>query len=94
MNPYEVIKRPVITEKGTMLAEGGQYLFEVARVANKIEIKQAVEIAFGVRVRAVNIVWVRGKEKRMGRSRGRSTPWKKAIVSLAPGDKIELFEGV
>ena len=94
MNSYEVLRRPVITEKSTMLAEGGQYVFEVARSANKIEIRRAVEEVFRVHVRAVNIVRVEGKLKRMGKTQGLTAAWKKAIVSLQAGDRIELFEGV
>ncbi|MBI4213821.1 MAG: 50S ribosomal protein L23 [Chloroflexi bacterium] len=94
MNSYEVLRRPVITEKSTMLAEGGQYVFEVARRANKVEIRRAVEEIFRVHVRAVNVVRVEGKLKRMGKTRGLTASWKKAIVSLQQGDRIELFEGV
>ena len=94
MNSYEVLRRPVITEKSTFLGEQGQYIFEVAREANKIEIKKAVQEVFRVHVRAVNIIHVAGKMRRFGRSQGRSAAWKKAIVSLQSGDRIELFEGV
>lgn len=94
MHPYEVLRRPVITEKGTELQAQGKYAFEVARDANKPQIKQAVEKAFKVKVTAVNVVMVRGKERRVGRRQVLTQPWKKAIVTLQPGDKIELFEGV
>ncbi len=94
MNSYEVLRRPVITEKSTMLAEGGQYVFEVARQANKIEIRHAVEEVFKVQVRAVNIVRVEGKLKKMGKTSGLTAAWKKAIVSLKEGDRIELLEGI
>lgn len=94
MTPYEVLRRPVITEKSTFLGEQGQYIFEVARDANKIQVKQAVEEIFKVHVRAVNIIHVAGKLRRMGRHQGRSPAWKKAIVSLQAGNRIELFEGV
>jgi large subunit ribosomal protein L23 len=95
MNVYEVLRRPVITEKNTVLsAERNQYAFEVARNANKVQIKEAVEKAFSVRVVAVNVSSVPGKMKRMGRHRGMTPGWKKAVVTLTPGDKIELFEGV
>lgn len=94
MHPYEVLRRPVITEKSTELQAQGKYAFEVARGANKPQIKQAVEKAFKVRVTAVNVVTVRGKLRRVGRRQVLTQPWKKAIVSLQPGDKIELFEGV
>jgi large subunit ribosomal protein L23 len=94
MHPYEVLRRPVITEKSTELQAQGKYAFEVARGANKPQIKQAVEKAFKVRVTAVNVVTVHGKLRRIGRRQVLTQPWKKAIVTLQPGDKIELFEGV
>jgi large subunit ribosomal protein L23 len=94
MHPYEVLRRPVITEKSTELQAQGKYAFEVARDANKPQIKQAVEKAFKVKVTAVNVVTVHGKERRVGRRQVLTQPWKKAIVTLQPGDKIELFEGV
>jgi large subunit ribosomal protein L23 len=94
MHPYEVLRRPVITEKSTVLQVQGKYAFEVARDANKPQIKQAVEKAFKVRVTAVNVVAVHGKLRRVGRRQVLTQPWKKAIVTLQPGDKIELFEGV
>ena len=94
MHLYEVLRRPLITEKGTALQAEGKYCFEVASGANKPQIKQAVEKAFKVKVTAVNVMTVPGKRQRM---RGREVvtqSWKKAIVTLKPGDKIELFEGV
>jgi len=94
MNAYEVVRRPVITEKSTMLGEQSKYIFEVARTANKIDIKKSVEEVFKVHVLAVNIIHVAGKMRRLGRSQGRSPAWKKAIVTLQSGDRIELFEGV
>ena len=94
MDTYEVLRRPVITEKSTMLSDIGQYVFEVAGQANKIEVKRAVEEIFKVRVRAVNISHMRGKMRRMGRTQGMTPGWKKAIVSLEPGYRIELFQGV
>lgn len=94
MNAHEILRRPVITEKSTMLGEHGQYAFEVARNANKIEIRRAVEEVFKVNVRAVNIVHVPGKMRRMGRNRGLTSPWKKAVVTLKEGQRIELFQGV
>ena len=106
--PEEIIKRPLLTEKGTALKETGgrpdeaidpeqiqpQLLFEVARDANKIEIRHAVEKLWNVDVVAVRTSIVRGKEKRMGRYLGRRQNWKKAIVTIAPGQNIEFFEGV
>jgi large subunit ribosomal protein L23 len=77
-----------------MLAESGQYVFEVATSANKIEIGRAVEEVFKVKVRAVNVIRVRGKLRRMGRAAGVSRSWKKAMVSLEPGHRIEFFQAV
>jgi len=94
MHPSEVLRRPVITEKDTELQAQGKYAFEVARGANKPQIKQAVETAFKVKVTTVNVITVHGKVRRLGGRRVLTPPWKKAIVTLAPGDKIELFEGV
>jgi large subunit ribosomal protein L23 len=94
MHIYEVLRRPVITEKNTMLVEQNKYTFEVARDANKPQIKEAVEEAFKVKVRSVNVIHVPGKMRRAGRQRGMTPSWKKAIVTLEKGHKIELFEGV
>ena len=94
MDSYQVLVRPVITEKNTFLNEQGKYVFEVAPSANKIEIKRAVEEVFKVKVAAVNVLRVPGKERRLGRHRGMTRSWKKAIVTLEPGQRIELFQGV
>lgn len=94
MNLYEVLRRPLITEKYTMLQAEGKYAFEVAREANKPMIKQAIEKAFNVEVADVNVMTVRGKRRRLGRRILPAHPWKKAVVTLRPGDKIEFFEGV
>lgn len=94
IHPYSVLKRPIITEKSTILAGQGKYVFEVDIRANKPQIKEAVELAFGVRVKSVNTMIVKGKRKRWGRRVTRRPDWKKAIVTLQPGEKIELFEGV
>jgi large subunit ribosomal protein L23 len=105
---HHIIKRPILTEKGTRLKEHGgapagtfseeelqpQLLFEVALEANKIEIKQAIEALFSVKVVDVHTQIMRGKEKRVGRFMGQRSNWKKAIVTLAAGNKIEFFEGV
>lgn len=106
--PEQIIKRPLLTEKGTSLKETGgrpedsvgeaqevcsQVLFEVARDANKIEIRQAVEKLWSVNVLKVRTSVARGKEKRLGRFMGRRPNWKKALVTLAPGQNIEFFEG-
>ncbi len=94
IHPYGVLRRPVITEKSTELAESGKYVFEVDRRANKLQIKEAVEIGFDVVVRKVNVMNVRGKYRRFGRSIGRESDWKKAVVTLAAGYEIKLFEGI
>ena len=94
MDLYEVLRRPLITEKSTTLQAQGKYVFEVAAEANKPQIKQAVEKAFKVEVTAVNVMTVAGKRRRLGRRQLPAHPWKKAIVTLKEGDKIELFEGV
>ena len=94
MHVYEVLRRPLITEKSTVIQAEGKYAFEVAINANKPQIKQAVEKAFKVEVTAVNIIKMPGKRRRLGRRMLPARPWKKAIVTLKEGDKIELFEGV
>jgi len=95
IHPYEVLRRPIVTEKSTMLGAQNKYVFEVAPAANKPQIKEAVEKAFDVTVTAVNTSVVRGKIRRFGRRTGGQQPsWKKAIVTLVPGDQIELFEGI
>jgi large subunit ribosomal protein L23 len=92
---YDVIRRPVTSERNTDLMAQGRYTFEVAPDANKIQIKQAVETAFDVTVIAVNTLNVHRKQRReRTRIRGYRPGWKKAIVTLAPGQKIEIFEGV
>ncbi|MDE2180477.1 MAG: 50S ribosomal protein L23 [candidate division NC10 bacterium] len=91
---YQVIRRPLITEKGTDLKDQtNQYLFEVARDANKIEIKRAIESLFRVKVRQVRTLSVKGKKKRLGRFVGRTSDWKKAVATLKEGETIEFFEG-
>ena len=106
--PEQIIKRPLLTEKGTRLKETGgqageeldpetiksQLLFEVARDANKVEIRHAVQKLWNVDVIAVRTAVVRGKEKRVGRFVGRTQHWKKAIVTIAAGQNVEFFEGV
>ncbi len=94
MHLYEVLRRPLITEKSTVLQAQGKYAFEVAGEANKPQIKQAVEKAFKVEVTAVNVMTMPGKRRRLGSRQLPAHSWKKAIVTLKPGDKIELFEGV
>jgi large subunit ribosomal protein L23 len=109
-SPEQIIKRPLLTEKGTRLKETGgrpddevdandpeslspQVAFEVADDANKIEIRHAVQRLWKVDVVKVRTTIVRGKEKRLGRFVGRRSNWKKAIVTLAPGQNIDFFEG-
>ena len=94
MHLYEVLRRPLITEKNTALQAQGKYAFEIAKDSNKQQVKQAVEKAFNVRVIAVNVMTVPGKMRRIGRQRVLTQSWKKAIVTLKLGDKIEIFEGV
>lgn len=107
-DPQSIIKRPLLTEKSARLRDTGggatshvegdvyaqQVVFEVARDSNKIEIRGAIQTLFKVTVTDVRTLIVRGKEKRMGRFSGRRPSWKKAFVTLKPGDNIEFFEGV
>ncbi len=93
--PRDIVRRAMITEKGTRLRERENgYLFEVARDANKLEIKRAVETIFAVKVASVRTLRVHGKPKRMGRYTGHRPDWKKAVVTLKKGQSIELFEQV
>jgi large subunit ribosomal protein L23 len=94
LHPYAVLLRPIITEKTHLLTGEDKYVFEVDPRANKDQIKEAVEIAFSVRVAAVNTMNMKGKPKRWGRKITQQPDWKKAIVTLVKGDKIELFEGI
>jgi large subunit ribosomal protein L23 len=97
ISPYSVILRPLVTEKSTALSGVNKYIFEVAMRANKPQIKAAVEKAFDVTVTAVNVMVMKGKSHGGRRFRRRVTyspDWKKAVVTLAPEDRIELFEGV
>ena len=94
-NLYDVLIRPVISEKSTAETERNNYTFAVARDANKLQIKAAVEAAFKVTVLGVRVLTVKPKEKRRGRKNLGIVPgWRKAIVTIAAGDKIELFEAV
>ena len=95
MDPYEVLRRPILTEKSSFQSDNlHRYTFEVDVRANKRQIRDAVEQVFNVQVLAVNVMNVRGKRRRWGRIVGRTKDWKKAIVTLAPGQSIQLFEGV
>lgn len=93
-SPHEVIQAPLISEKGTLLTErANQVLFKVRPDANKIEVKRAVEMLFKVKVEQVRIARYLGKVRRIGRSMGRRSDWKKAYVTLREGDKIDFFGG-
>lgn len=96
MNPYDVIRRPVITEKATVMKEADHTLcFEVDRRASALDVRRAVETVFKVKVADVRVMNVRGKHKRLGRYAGYRPLWKKAYVKLAPDQTmIEYFEGV
>lgn len=91
---YRILLRPLVTEKATNLGVVGQYLFEVAPTANKLEIKKAIHDLYGVEVVKVNVINQSGKKVQYGRSTGRTKNWKKAVITLKPGEKIEIYEGV
>jgi large subunit ribosomal protein L23 len=94
MMQYEIIKRPLNTEKTNIQKEvANQVTFEVDRRANRIEIRRAIETAFQVRVASVQTMQIKGKTKRRGRFVGKRRNWKKAIVTLMPGERIDFFEG-
>lgn len=94
MDARDVLIRPLVTEKSTDLMQENKYTFLVPLNANKVQIRQAVEEIFKVKVLAVNTIRVLGKFKRMGKTQGKRSDYKKAIVKLAPGERIEFFEGV
>jgi large subunit ribosomal protein L23 len=93
MDARQVLIAPVVSEKSYSLIEDDKYSFRVHERAHKTQVRQAVEELFGVGVVGVNIVNVRSKPKRRGFSKGTKPGWKKAIVQLKPGDRIEIFEG-
>ncbi len=93
-DPYEVLRKPMVSEKSVMLMEDNKYSFIVDKAANKIEIKHAVEAAFNVTVLNVTTRILKGKIKTMGRYSGKRPDTKRAIVTLKPGDKIEIFSGL
>ena len=93
-NPRDIIIRPIVTEKTSDMMKDNKYAFQVAMGANKTEIRQAIEAIFNVKVVNVNTVRVEGKKKRMGRFEGKRSDYKKAIVKLASGNTIPLFEGM
>jgi len=95
MIKYRIIKRPLVTEKTVLLKEeSNQFSFEVDRAANRIDIRRAVEQIFKVKVASVKTIQVKGKTKQKGKIIGKRKDWKKAIVRLLPGERIEFFEGV
>ncbi len=94
MHTYEVLRRPIVSEKSIVLQGQSKYTFEVAAGANKHQIKEAVEKAFKVDVLGVNIVTIPGGVRKIGRRKVTISPWKKAIVTVKAGQKIEFFEGV
>ena len=93
LHPNQVLLAPVVSEKSYSLITDRKYTFKVHEDAHKTQIRQAVEEIFGVRVEDVRTVNVRSKPKRRGLTKGRTRSWKKAVVQLAPGERIELFEG-
>ncbi len=94
MHIYEVLRRPIVTEKTTLQGEQGRYTFEIDLDANKHQVKEAVQKIFGVDVVSVNIIKMPGKRHRYGPHVSKPRPWKKATVKLAEGQSIGFFEGV
>jgi len=95
MDTHHIIIKPIVTEKTIGLRDAmNQIVFEVHQDANRIQIRKAIEEVFDVRVESVNTLKINGKRKRRGRIMGKRRDWKKAIVTLAAGDKVEFFEGV
>lgn len=93
MHPESIIIQPLLTEKTNVLKEKGKYAFKVASAANKIQIKYALKVLYGVTVVACQTVSVRGKVKRQGRFTGKTSAWKKAVVTLKKGETISIYEG-
>ena len=95
LNPHSILLRPLITEKATRLHGENKYAFQVQKHANKPQIREAIERGFDVKVTAVNVMTMKGKSHRVRGNRIKpGADWKKAIVTLAPDDKLELFEGM
>jgi large subunit ribosomal protein L23 len=95
MIPFDLIRRPLITEKTNIQKESyNQITFEVDRNANRVEIKRAIQDIFNVKVASVKTIQVKGKTKQRGRITGKRRDWKKAIVKLMPGERIDFFDGV
>lgn len=94
-DPRDIVLEPIVSEKTmAMITNENTYTFEVAPKANKIQIRKAIEEIFDVSVEKVNTMNVRGKKRRMGRNEGKTSDWKKAYIKLAPGDNIEVIEGL
>ena len=94
LHVFEVLRRPLVTEKSTILQDrDGKYAFEVDFRANKSQVRLAVEKSFNVKVKDVNIITMKGKNKRYGTRFTRRPSWKKAVITLGSGDRIQLFEG-
>jgi large subunit ribosomal protein L23 len=94
-NHYSILEKPLITEKSTMMQEqGNRVMFQVKRSANKLQIKEAVQNIFNVTVLDVNTINVKPRTQRFGRHQGQTKAWKKAIVLLKEGDRIDFFDGV
>ena len=93
-NAYKVLVKPLVTEKGTYLVSENKYLFEVARTANKVEIKKAIQALYGVSAIKVNVILKDGKKVRYGKTSGTTKKTKKAIVTLKSGQSIQVYEGV
>ena len=95
MDPYTVIRKPMLTEKcHDMKEKHNQVAFQIDRRANKVQVKEAVEQIFKVKVKRVNVMNVAGKKQRLGRNMGKRPDWRKAVVTLMPGETIEIIEGV
>ena len=93
MHPYQVLLRPIVTEKSTQLQERDKYVFQIALKANKVMVREAVQKAYDVKVTSVNIVRTPGKVKRFGPRMVKQPGTKKAIITLKQGDRIQIFEG-
>lgn len=89
-----IVLRPLVTEKAAIVAHGGQYTFVVATSANRVQVKSAIKAMYGILPESVNIMRMRGKAVRFGRSNGQRASWKKAVVTLPKGKKIDVYEGV
>ncbi|POQ98759.1 50S ribosomal protein L23 [Alkalispirochaeta sphaeroplastigenens] len=93
MNPEQIILEPILTEKTNGMREDGVYAFRVDQRANKVQVKGAVSALFGVHAQECRIINVKGKPKRTRSAKGRTSSWKKAVVTLAKGERISIFEG-